>query len=620
MFDHSDSIRDILQNAKEELKSSDDLRDEYDKFNQKIKSDNNVSDDGSLVLKNPLEQNTTEKSLGRLKQINDSILHLTKEVKNNENILLLKEEISSEENSDENVLYLNEEYKPEFSKTLVLSQEIDLDQPLLLNSEFEETIQDLSSELSTLEQDLDGPDPIYERVDIIDQQQTNIQNKLETIYEKIEDNDADTDLKLDKLSSDIESKISENIIDIKKDILEIKNDKSIIESLEHSISIHLDPINQSFLTYKDDLNNIHESIVHENKDVRDIIVQSNENLKKDITESNESLKQEMLLDSEKTRLDNENLKNEILDNLRIFEEERRRIEEERIAKENSPQRKLEKRFKEISEVLESQNLKMQTIYSSIEMQHNQTIMQNVMNNFMQNIQNYEKKLEDKMDQVENNSNKPHSPNIDETIINLEKRIDNKIDQAIQDNQKNIMNNNMSNMERRLDDKIDKVLDLTTNQISRNTIATSSGTSLDNYKNFSENAEIIKHHIDRKFNVLEDMIKEVARFTQSIKENSSEVAGKLSSEAVQDLKSAIESTIKSEIGSINSKLLKFDDWVKLLQEQNFDEVNLDDLEKIEKFKDIEEVKEFISKEILEKTQNWIKINKKKIDELAKNLLV
>ena len=27
MFDHSDSIRDILQNAKEELKSSDDLRD-----------------------------------------------------------------------------------------------------------------------------------------------------------------------------------------------------------------------------------------------------------------------------------------------------------------------------------------------------------------------------------------------------------------------------------------------------------------------------------------------------------------------------------------------------------------------------------------------------------------
>lgn len=198
-----------------------------------------------------------------------------------------------------------------------------------------------------------------------------------------------------------------------------------------------------------------------------------------------------------------------------------------------------------------------------------------------------------MDQVENNSNKPHSPNIDETIINLEKRIDNKID---------------------------KVLDLTTNQLSRGTIAISSGTSLDNYKNFSENAEIIKHHIDRKFNVLEDMIKEVARFTQSMKENSSEVAGKLSSEAVQDLKSAIESTIKSEIGSINSKLLKFDDWVQLLQEQNFDEVNVHDLEKIEKFKDIEEVKEFISKEILEKTQNWIKLNKKKIDELAKNLLV
>ena len=593
MFDHSDSIRDILQNAKEELKSSDDMRDEYNKFNQKIKSETNISDDGNLILKDPLDKSSNEKSLSQLKQINASILHLTNEVKNNESILLLNDEISNVENSEENVLYLNEEYKPEFSKTLILNHEINLDVPLLLNSELEETTQDLSSELSTLEQDLDGPDPIYERVDLIDQQQNNIQTKLENIYEKIEDNDTDTDLKLDKLSSDIESKISENIIDIKKDILEIKNDKSVIESLEHSISIHLDPINQSFLTLKDDFNNIHESIIHESKDAKDNILQSNEDLKKDVIESNEQLKQEILLDSEKTRLDNESLKNEILDNLRIFEDERRRIEEERIAKENSPQRKLEKRFKEISEVLESQNLKMQTIYSSIEMQHNQTIMQNVMNNFMQNIQNYEKRLEDKIDQVENKNIKSQSTSLDETIFNLEKRIDNKIDKA---------------------------LEFTTSQLAKNIIAAPSATSLENYKNFSDNAEIIKLHIDRKFSILEDMIKEVARFTQSMKDNSSEIAGKLSSDSINDLKSAIESTIKSEIGSINSKLLKFDDWVKLLQEQNFDEVNIEELEKIEKFKDIEEVKEFISKEILEKTQNWINLNKKKIDELAKNLLV
>ena len=593
MFDHSDSIRDILQNAKEELKSSDDMRDEYNKFNQKIKSETNISDDGNLILKDPLDKSSNEKSLSQLKQINASILHLTNEVKNNESILLLNDEISNVENSEENVLYLNEEYKPEFSKTLILNHEINLDVPLLLNSELEETTQDLSSELSTLEQDLDGPDPIYERVDLIDQQQNNIQTKLENIYEKIEDNDTDTDLKLDKLSSDIESKISENIIDIKKDILEIKNDKSVIESLEHSISIHLDPINQSFLTLKDDFNNIHESIIHESKDAKDNILQSNEDLKKDVIESNEQLKQEILLDSEKTRLDNESLKTEILDNLRIFEDERRRIEEERIAKENSPQRKLEKRFKEISEVLESQNLKMQTIYSSIEMQHNQTIMQNVMNNFMQNIQNYEKRLEDKIDQVENKNIKSQSTSLDETIFNLEKRIDNKIDKA---------------------------LEFTTSQLAKNIIAAPSATSLDNYKNFSDNAEIIKLHIDRKFSILEDMIKEVARFTQSMKDNSSEIAGKLSSDSINDLKSAIESTIKSEIGSINSKLLKFDDWVKLLQEQNFDEVNIEELEKIEKFKDIEEVKEFISKEILEKTQNWINLNKKKIDELAKNLLV
>ena len=221
-----------------------------------------------------------------------------------------------------------------------------------------------------------------------------------------------------------------------------------------------------------------------------------------------------------------------------------------------------------------------------------------MNNFMQNIQNYEKRLEDKIDQVENKNIKSQSTSLDETIFNLEKRIDNKIDKA---------------------------LEFTNSQLAKNIIAAPSATSLDNYKNFSDNAEIINRgiitkDIDRKFSILEDMIKEVARFTQSMKDNSSEIAGKLSSDSINDLKSAIESTIKSEIGSINSKLLKFDDWVKLLQEQNFDEVNIEELEKIEKFKDIEEVKEFISKEILEKTQNWINLNKKKIDELAKNLLV
>ena len=50
MFDHSDSIRDILQNAKEELKNNPELNKDHQEYQNYVEQTNG---DQKLVLRNP---------------------------------------------------------------------------------------------------------------------------------------------------------------------------------------------------------------------------------------------------------------------------------------------------------------------------------------------------------------------------------------------------------------------------------------------------------------------------------------------------------------------------------------------------------------------------------------
>ena len=612
MFDHSDSIRDILQNAKDELKNNPELKKEQEEYQRTVQSTNGNQ---KLILDNPKKNFDEPLVLSNLNEIKDNILTLNNEVIQNQDVLVLKNEI---EIIDENILYLDKEYKPNFDTILELSHEINLDEPLLLDNEFETTISDLETELSNLSKDIVGDDPIYDKVETIDRQQSDIQAKLENIYEKIEDSDKETEIKLDLLSSKIENDVNEKIHNIDESLEAIKN------------STKIDELRNSFIEYNEELRSSLELSVSThigNVQVTvDNLLENNEQFKHEVKEHSEIFKQQVTDQSEAFRNEmlnsHENLRVEFLDNLRVLEEERRRIEDERIERENSPQKKLEKRFDEISSVLESHNLKMQAMYNSMEMQHNQTMVQTAMNNFMNNISNYEKKLDEKINEAEKKQNQDII--INNPIIDLEKKIEERLksfEKNINDYKVTQNDTRLENIEKRIEERfrdfersLDKSNQEPLGKIS--SLIPTSGDTSQYVNNVSNNIELFKKFIDNKFLAFDDLVQNFAILSRSLKDQLSNVDG-MTPDVVSELKKSISESIQSELNVINNKLIKFDDWMSAIQTNS--QIKIEDYNDIEKFNDIEEARQFISEEIISSTKNWIKDNKNKIDELAKILL-
>ena len=612
MFDHSDSIRDILQNAKDELKNNPELKKEQEEYQRTVQSTNGNQ---KLILDNPKKNFDEPLVLSNLNEIKDNILTLNNEVIQNQDVLVLKNEI---EIIDENILYLDKEYKPNFDTILELSHEINLDEPLLLDNEFETTISDLETELSNLSKDIVGDDPIYDKVETIDRQQSDIQAKLENIYEKIEDSDKETEIKLDLLSSKIENDVNEKIHNIDESLEAIKN------------STKIDELRNSFIEYNEELRSSLELSVSThigNVQVTvDNLLENNEQFKHEVKEHSEIFKQQVTDQSEAFRNEmlnsHENLRVEFLDNLRVLEEERRRIEDERIERENSPQKKLEKRFDEISSVLESHNLKMQAMYNSMEMQHNQTMVQTAMNNFMNNISNYEKKLDEKINEAEKKQNQDII--INNPIIDLEKKIEERLksfEKNINDYKVTQNDTRLENIEKRIEERfrdfersLDKSNQEPLGKIS--SLIPTSGDTSQYVNNVSNNIELFKKFIDNKFLAFDDLVQNFAILSRSLKDQLSNVDG-MTPDVVNELKKSISESIQSELNVINNKLIKFDDWMSAIQTNS--QIKIEDYNDIEKFNDIEEARQFISEEIISSTKNWIKDNKNKIDELAKILL-
>ena len=612
MFDHSDSIRDILQNAKDELKNNPELKKEQEEYQRTVQSTNGNQ---KLILDNPKKNFDEPLVLSNLNEIKDNILTLNNEVIQNQDVLVLKNEI---EIIDENILYLDKEYKPNFDTILELSHEINLDEPLLLDNEFETTISDLETELSNLSKDIVGDDPIYDKVETIDRQQSDIQAKLENIYEKIEDSDKETEIKLDLLSSKIENDVNEKIHNIDESLEAIKN------------STKIDELRNSFIEYNEELRSSLELSVSThigNVQVTvDNLLENNEQFKHEVKEHSEIFKQQVTDQSEAFRNEmlnsHENLRVEFLDNLRVLEEERRRIEDERIERENSPQKKLEKRFDEISSVLESHNLKMQAMYNSMEMQHNQTMVQTAMNNFMNNISNYEKKLDEKINEAEKKQNQDII--INNPIIDLEKKIEERLksfEKNINDYKVTQNDTRLENIEKRIEERfrdfersLDKSNQEPLGKIS--SLIPTPGDTSQYVNNVSNNIELFKKFIDNKFLAFDDLVQNFAILSRSLKDQLSNVDG-MTPDVVSELKKSISESIQSELNVINNKLIKFDDWMSAIQTNS--QIKIEDYNDIEKFNDIEEARQFISEEIISSTKNWIKDNKNKIDELAKILL-
>ena len=627
MFDHSDSIRDILQNAKEELKNNPELNKDHQEYQNYVEQTNG---DQKLVLKNPKKNFDEPLVLDNLNEIKNNILTLTNEISQNQDVLLLKNEIQIQ---DENILYLKNEYKPDLNSVLELKHEINLDEPLLLDKEFETAVTDLERELSELSDNIVSDDPIYEKVETIDQQQSDIQSKLENIFEKIEDSDKETEVKLDLLSSKIENDVNEKIHNIDQSLEAIKNSTKIDE-LKNSVLEFNEELESSLeLSVSTQIGNVQVTV--------DNLLENNEIFKQEVIDQSESFKHEMLDNHESLRV-------EFLDNLRVLEEERKRIEDERIERENSPQKKLERRFDEISSILESHNLKMQNMYNTIEMQHNQAMVQNVMNNFMNNISGYEKKIEEKIEKInkdkqesksevnekienrltafEKSMNEFKHSQLEQSnpIINFERKIEDRLRgfEKNLDNYKSIQNDDrLINLETRIEERF-RALDQERSMVSggfvnsniKSSQITNEGSAY--ASNVNDNIELFKKFIDNKFLAFDDLVQNFAILSRSLKDQLAKVDG-MTPDVVEELKINISNSIKSELEIINNKLLKFDDWMNTIQGES--KINLESYKDLEKFNDVEEARQFISDEILSNAKNWIKENKNKIDELAKILL-
>ena len=598
MFDHSDSIRDIIEETKDELKNNPELKKDYQNYEKQRTGDNQKT----LILDKRLNEDSQENTINTLKNINNDILILNEEI-NQQEILTLNNEIGNNINQDQNILYLQNEYKPDFSDTLTLNLEVNFDHPLLLKDEVETTLsRDLDKEISKLDEEILAEDPIYEKVDLIDQQQSNIQNKLENIYEKIEQNDSDTDIKLDNLSDQIKNSIIQNIEELKDASVNLNNafdasKEQIKENIELSLTSHLGPVYENVDLLKSNFDNIHESIISSNEILRQDIHQNNEILKNEIINNNEITKEEIYYNSN-------SLKSELLDKIKYLEEERERIENERIERENSPQRKLEKKFEEISSVIESQNLKMQTAFATMEMKQNQSLMQSMMQNFMNNLQNYEKKIDEKLNDNRSFENKNHrEDHLSNKIDEMEKRFERKFEDMRQASINDNFNKTILNLDRQFEQRQGP-------QNNNNPVL---------LENMSENVDLFKKHIDNRFYALENLIENIANFTKGLKDDLSQGRSTMSSGSLDGIRDAINTTIKNEIGLINSKLLKIDDWMNLLNDESFKAVELIEYKELKKIDNIEEAREFVVQELINNTKKWINENKKKIDEIAQNLL-
>ena len=60
-------------------------------------------------------------------------------------------------------------------------------------------------------------------------------------------------------------------------------------------------------------------------------------------------------------------------------------------------------------------------------------------------------------------------------------------------------------------------------------------------------------------------------------------------------------------------------MNLLNDESFKGVELIEYKELKKIDSIEEAREFVTQELINNTKKWINENKKKIDEIAQNLL-
>jgi len=345
MLDNNNSIKDILNDAKEKLSKDKELKQSKEDFSQKLSK---ALDGNILTLNKVCDTVSSDNIDNRSKKITEIVEY--------QSALLLKNEV----NYDKSALLLENEIKDELD-VLELNQLSD--SPLLLNREYEgeysEEINEISNEIRSLKEKSEEKDPFIERIERLEEKQQTLFNKVDEAINLIQSKDPSEEiaLKFDILNNQISNDIDEKNEILKSDLQSSKEQQNILEERLLQIESTSDHLRSS-------IENLDHKLDQLAKDLNDNVQQQTSKLESSQLamedNSNNKIKEiENQIDSRFDLIQSE-IKSSLDHFATMIEQEKLKQEE---AKKNDPEYQ--------------SNLRMNSIFKILEMQVSQSLIQNM---------------------------------------------------------------------------------------------------------------------------------------------------------------------------------------------------------------------------------------------------
>ena len=441
MFEKNNSIKEILNEAKDKLSKDRSLLSEKEEFNQRLSK---ALEGNVLILNKVYGTDSSENVDQRSKKITEIVEH--------QSALILEQEVN---NPSSSILILNQEVKD----TLVLKNEID-GQSLVLEDEYtgagSETINQIKEDLNEIKDRSEQKDPFIERLEQLEEKQTTLFTKLDEVLSEIQSKDPteDINLKFDILTNQIQNQIDERLEKIENDFNEKKDQI-------HQIEEKLVQIDSSF-------ENLSNSIENLDFKIEEFVKNLNESLSQNIQEQTRKFEQNQLAQDEKINsklieyeknienrfgLLQEQIKSSIDQLHKYIEEEKLRKEED---KKNDPEYQ--------------SNLRLNNIYKILEMQISQSLVGNLTHNQLVSESDIKPSVQSKNPEIVSEVVKTDNKELVQKLDEIKNQLNQKVqidDQGIKEiydltnskiqNLEQIINQNQSSFQKQINDNNERLL-------------------------------------------------------------------------------------------------------------------------------------------------------------------
>ncbi len=342
MFEKNNSIKEILNEAKEKLSKDKGLASEKEEFNQKISK----ALDGNVLVLNKIHGSDSNDNIDqRSKKITEIVEHQT--------ALLLNQEVSESGNV---TLLLNNEINND--ETLILNKEVADNGTLILENEYEgpysDELKEIHREIDELKERSEEKDPFIERIEQLEEKQNTLFNKIDQALNEIQSKDPSEEiaLKFDIFNNQISNEIDEKIS-------KVNDQNSIFEE-------RLTQIETSSENLKNSIENLDFKIEELSNNL-------NESLNNNIQQQISQLEQSKAAQDQNIQNRFDAIEHQMKTSI---DQIHKYLEEEKIRKEEENKRKEEEKKNDPEY---QSNLRLNNIYKILEMQISQSLVNNISN-------------------------------------------------------------------------------------------------------------------------------------------------------------------------------------------------------------------------------------------------